>query len=368
MKKLFSLLAVLLSITSHATIRTVCNTPATLAQYADIQTAINASATGDTIYVQGSPNTYAGFTITNKKITIIGPGWAPNKNLPLKVTINSDCNINGTSSSGSELQGLVFAISTSVNIQSNIAINNIRMMRNHFSPSSRFIFSPGTATYSGYLFEGNYFNNAQILNQSPASNSLINFVFQNNIFLEDGSQVNGNIGSFNTCVIVLFNHNLFYGSASGGGGSRNVFSGTTCQFLTLTNNIFVHRNAANFGANNLFANNITLDAGDNTPWASNGNTNGGGNVSNQDPQMVDQASVNNGVNNPLLDFTIAAGPANNSGTDSKDMGLLFDAVGSLNWTSSRTSFLPYIYSMTIANPTIPAGGTLNVTVEARKDN
>ena len=89
--------------------------------------------------------------------------------------------------------------------------------------------------------------------------------------------------------------------------------------------------------------------------------------------MFDQASVNTGVNNPLLDFTIAAGPANNSGTTGTggvptDMGLLYYATGSLNWTSSRTSFLPYIYSMTINNPTIPAGGTLNVTVEARKDN
>ena len=40
--------------------------------------------------------------------------------------------------------------------------------------------------------------------------------------------------------------------------------------------------------------------------------------------MVDQAGVNNGTDDPLLNFTIAAGPANNSAIDSQDMGLLYD--------------------------------------------
>ena len=84
--------------------------------------------------------------------------------------------------------------------------------------------------------------------------------------------------------------------------------------------------------------------------------------------MVDQTAVNAGTNNPLLDFTIPAGPANNSGSDGKDIGLLYDAVGSLNWTTSRGSRLPFIFSMNITNPTIPVAGTLNVVVEARKNN
>jgi hypothetical protein len=84
--------------------------------------------------------------------------------------------------------------------------------------------------------------------------------------------------------------------------------------------------------------------------------------------MVDQTAVNSGTGNPLLNFTIAAGPANNSGSDGKDMGLLFDASGSLNWANSRNSRLPRIFSMNITNPTIPVGGSLNVQVEARKSN
>ncbi len=163
---------------------------------------------------------------------------------------------------------------------------------------------------------------------------------------------------------VLFNHNLWFGPSS---GSRNCFI-SNCRFLTITNNIFVRRDAANQNSFSTFNNNITFNAGVNTPWLSNSNVDAGGNVPNQDPQMVDQASVNAGVDNPLLNFTIAAGPANNSGSDSKDMGLLYDVVGSLNWTTSRTSRLPYIFSMNIINPTIAAGGTLTVQVEARKNN
>jgi hypothetical protein len=68
-----------------------------------------------------------------------------------------------------------------------------------------------------------------------------------------------------------------------------------------------------------------------------------------------------------LNFIIAAGPANNSGTDGKDMGLLYDA-GMLNWSNSRMSRIPFIYNMVISNSTIAPGGTLNVQVEARKNN
>jgi hypothetical protein len=84
--------------------------------------------------------------------------------------------------------------------------------------------------------------------------------------------------------------------------------------------------------------------------------------------MAAQSAVNAGTDNALSDYTIAAGPANNSGSDGKDMGLLYDATGSLNWSISRTSRLPFVYSMNITNPTIPQAGTLNVQVEARKNN
>ena len=359
MKQFFLLLMTLICIYVNATIRTVSNSPATLAQFSTIQAAITAAVSGDTIYIHGSPNAYAAFTITNKQLVIIGPGWSPNKNLPLTAQVPG-CTIDGASCSNTEIQGLVFT--STININNNHP-DNLRFIRNDFAgPQLQMV--QGSVTYSGYLFEGNIFEGNSFVNASTSS-TYQNFIFQNNYFY---STFQPNIWNFVNSVNVLFNHNLWFGPGS---GVIDCFSGG-CRFLTLTNNIFVRRNAATNNSSSSFSNNITFYPAGSTPpsdpWTLNGNVNGGGNVSNQDPQMVAQTSVNAGTNDPILDFTIAAGPANNTGGDGKDMGLLFDATGSGNWTTSRTSRLPFIFSMNITNPTISQGGTLNVQVEARKNN
>jgi hypothetical protein len=330
-----------------------------LAQYNTIQAAVDASSSGDTIYVHGSPNAYTAFTITNKQLVIIGPGWSPNKNLPFSAIVNG-FTITGASSGSIEIQGLY--VNSSVYIQSSHP-DNLRFIRNLFT-NLYFFINEGGVTYSGYLFEGNVFDNSQV--QGTSNSTYQNFLFQNNYFHEYGCCVDGNIYGFVNSVNVLFNHNLWFGPGS---GTRNCFVGN-CRFLSLTNNIFVRRDAANQNSLSTFNNNITFNCGTigDTAWIRNSNVNSGGNVAAQDPQMVDQIAVNAGTNNPLLDFTISSGPANNSGSDGKDMGLLYDATGSLNWTTSRTSRLPFIYSMNITNPTIPQGGTLSVQVEARKNN
>jgi hypothetical protein len=359
MRKYLSLTAILLLavLYSNAIIRTVSNSPSTLAQFNTIQAAINASSSGDTVYVHGSPNAYVAFTLTNKQLVIIGPGWSPNKNLPFSAVVPG-CTITGASCANTEIQGLVFTSTLSISTNHP---DNLRFIRNQFFNLGIQI-AEGSVTYSGYLFEGNMFDNAQA--QGTSGSTYQNFLFQNNYFYENGTVLDGNVAGFFNSVNVLFNHNLWFGPGS---SSRNCFS-SNCRFMTLTNNIFVRRDAANANSFSTFNNNITFNAVVNTPWASNSNVDAGGNVSNQDPQMVNQTAINAGTDNPLNDFTIAAGPANNTGSDGKDMGLLFDAVGSLNWTTSRGSRLPFIFSMNIVNPTIPVGGTLNVQVEARKNN
>lgn len=346
-----------ISVFANATIRTVSNTPSTLAQFNTIQAAIDASSIGDSVYVHGSPNIYGGFTITNKQLVIIGPGWGPNKNLPFTSVVNG-FSITGAACANTEIQGLVVNSTISINTSHP---NNLRFIRNLFSGIAVQIVE-NALTYSGYLFEGNVFDNSSV--DANPNSTYQNFLFQNNLFYETGCCRDGNIGGFNSSVNVLFNHNLWYGNGS---APRNAFTNNN-RFLTITNNIFVRRDAASSNSSSTFNNNITFNAGNNTPWLSNGNVDAGGNVANQDPQMVDQAGINAGTNNPLQNFTIPAGPANNTGSDGKDMGLLFDPVGSLNWTNSRGSRLPYIFSMNITNPTIAAGGTLNVVVEARKNN
>lgn len=357
MKSFFLLIAMLAMLPAFAIVHTVSNSPATLAQFNTIQDAVDASASGDSIYVHGSPVVYAGFTITNKQLVIIGPGWAPHKSLPLVATVGS-ITITGASSANTEIQGL--RVNNEVYINANHP-DNIRFIRNHFI-SMLIDISQGSATYNGYLFEGNIFDNAQV--NAVGSSTYQNFIFHNNYFYESGSSVSGNIEGFTNSVNVLFNHNLWFGP---GTGTRNAFTGN-CRYLLLTNNIFVRRHASNYNSFSSFNNNITFNAGDNTPWTVNSNVDGGGNISNQDPQMVDQAGVNAGTNNALQDFTIASGPANNSGSDGKDMGLLYDATGSLNWTNSRNSLLPRIFQMLVTTPTVAPGGNITVNVDARVSN
>ena len=359
MKRIFyTLLLLLLTSSLFATIRTVCNVPDTLAQFSTIQAAITASTSGDTIYVHGSPNAYGAFTV-DKRLVIIGPGWSPNKNLPLTAFINQGVNLSGASAAGSEIQGLHFQTTISV---TTLGVNNIRFVRNRFTNLQINIFPNVVGTVSGYLFEGNWFDNAQV--QTNNSYAMQDFIFQNNLFYENGTAVFGSVVGFTNSVNVLFNHNLFYGPGS---NTRPVFV-TNVRFITLSNNIFVRRNIGDLSSSS-FSNNITFDAGTNDPWNVNGNVDvNNSNIANQDPQMAAQASVNAGINNPLLDFTIAAGPANNSGSDLKDMGLLYDPTGSLNWNNSRGSRLPYIFSMNITTPAVAPGGNVNVTVEARRNN
>ena len=359
MKRILYTLVFLLSTSSlFATIRTVSNNPTTIAQFNTIQAAINAAGSGDTIYVHGSPNPYGTFNI-DKRLVIIGPGWSPDKNLPLTAFVNNGVNLTGAAAAGTEIQGLHFQSTISI---VTLGVNNIRFVRNRFSSMSVNIFPSASGTISNYLFEGNYFDNAQV--QTNTSYTMENFIFQNNLFIESGCCVFSSISGFTNTTNILVDHNLFYGPSS---SNRPAFASNT-RFITVSNNIFVRRDPASGISNSTFNNNITFNTGNDAPWSVNGNVDGGGNKAGQDPGMVDQASVNNGVNNPLLNFTIASGPANDAGSDGKDLGLLYDATGSLNWNNSRASRIPYIFSMNITTPTVAPGGNVSVTVEARRNN
>ncbi|MBX2915452.1 MAG: hypothetical protein KF856_09315 [Cyclobacteriaceae bacterium] len=251
-------------------------------------------------------------------------------------------------------------------VAGDFGVNNIRIIRCQFNFTIEFQLAA-----TGFLFEGCLFYN--YLNFSTSTYQ--NFLFQNNIFFYSVGAISFMVNSLTNSVNVRFDHNLFYSSNNSGGGTVALFA-SNCRFLTLTNNIF---NQVNAGLNlslssfsNNITNNITLNSGNAvsnaTPWAVNSNVDGGGNVANTNPAMADQVIINGNNGSPLLNFTIASGPANNAGSDGKDMGLLFDTVGSLNWTNSRNSRLPRIFSMNIITPTVTPGGNLNVTVDARRSN
>jgi hypothetical protein len=357
MKKIYSFLAILLLIYNFcpAAVRTVCNVPNPSAQYNTIQAAIDASGNGDTIMVQGSAQTYTGFTLANKRVVIIGPGWWPQSLISAVPATVASSVINNAVTSGTEIQGLTM-LGLSINTAS---INNIRIVRNHFT--GNVIIGSNYITYSGYLFEGNWFEKTYI--QANTNSIYSNFRVQNNLFY------GGGLVYFINSSNVIVDHNLFYyGSLYYPFGTNSYYA---CNNFVIQNNIFSKAEPVYSTSSTVkctFKNNITFNTSATAPWTLNNNVNGGGNILNQDPQMADQALVNSGTNNPLMNFTIAAGPANNKANDGKDIGLLYNTTGSLNWNNSRTARLPYIYTMKIANPTVASNGTLSVTLEARKNN
>jgi hypothetical protein len=357
MRQIFLFMFLSFCVNVFATVRTVNNSPNSLAQYNNIQAAVDASATGDTIYVHGSNVQYAAFTITNKRLIVIGPGWLPIRNFAPFPAQLLQMTISGSGSTGTEIQGLVFVGTITMN--GTPPPDNLRFIRNQFK-SAVYVYNNGTS--SNYIFQSNWFD-LGFVSVTSSGATYSNYLFQNNIFY--ATSTNGNISGFTNSSGVLFDHNLWYGPTSIA-NTVNCFGGS-CQSLLLTNNIFVHRDAALYNSLSTFNNNITFGCRVDTPWLANGNG-GVGNIVNQDPQMFNQDSVNAGHENSLLNFTVASGPANNAGTDGRDLGLMYNTVGILNWDFARMSRLPYIYNMNISNSTIAPGGTLTVQVEARKYN
>ncbi len=341
---------VILTLSAQSTIRTLSNNPANLAQFSTMATAINASQSGDTIYVHGSPISYAAWSITDKKLTIIGPGYLPDKTFPYSAVLSFGTVV-GDKSSGCKFEGLVFTGGISV-----LGADSIYILRNYFMQG--FIDLSRTFTdvgHQGFVIEGNYFSN--ISNAITAFYPVNNTIIQNNVFYK------GAILGFQNGTNVLINHNLFYGPTN-----IPTVCFPSCNNLVLSNNIFVRRDAGTGNSNSTFNNNITYLCTQNTPWAMNGNVDVKGNIASQNPQITNQTLIEAGTLGLLLDFTINNGPAKNTGSDGKDMGLLFDSIGFYNWKNSRFSRLPYLFKMNIYNPVIQTGGSITVDIEARKNN
>ena len=372
MKKLILFILTVFALQANAAILTVNNAPNGGAQFTKINDAIAAANNGDIIYIHGSPDVYEGIIQNNKKLTFIGPGWSPNKNNPVRALIASIIARNTNQATavntvnGSEYIGLVIngEFRISQNGGGDVSVNNIRIDRCEFRQD---LLIQNAA--SNYIIENCYKTGqiARILLTESLSYS--NFLIQNNIFRIDAFS-NGFFNGFKNISNVIINHNLFYTNAPGTTGSLMFTS--ECKGLLLTNNIFVNMNVganlsfSTFNNNLTFYPNIAVLPG---PWTINNNIDGGSsNLQNVNPGMVAQTAVNAGTDNPILDFSIAAGAANNAGTDGKDLGLLFDATGNLNWNNARGARIPFIFSMNIINPTVAPGANLNVEVTAKKQN
>ena len=142
---------------------------------------------------------YDAFTITDKRLTVIGPGWAPAGNFSAFPAAVYGITISGANSSNTEIQGLELV--NSVTIGSSSKPDNLRFIRDHFRTSVVYI-NYGTLTLSGYLFQGNWFDGGGV----NAHRAITTLTFCSRIMYFIRSLTVGNVSGFTTvltCFLII---------------------------------------------------------------------------------------------------------------------------------------------------------------------
>ncbi len=317
----------------HAKILTVSNRAGNSAQYQTVPAAISAAAPGDTIYIHGSETSYGDITI-NKKLTIMGTGYNPRKEMALVSTLGKvviDAQNGGAS--GTSLMGLWVNYITCPNYgQKDITIKRCKV--------ENFITAFGSTggISTNWLIENCIFLYVQIPHGITA---VSNFIIRNNIIIS-------NLNGTNSCVI---SNNLFLGSG-------NAFNDV--HYSSIQNNIFY--GVTPKGAfNSTFNNNITFSGSDSAlPYGTN---NGSQNKVNVDPKFTKFTA---GVGfNYEHDFRLqASSPGKNAGTDGTDIGL----YGGIGYSETGEPPVPVVRSFVIQNGVVAPNGKLKIKVTAEARN
>lgn len=317
-----------------ATVHTVCNTPGSIAQYADAQAAIDAAEAGDTIYLMASPTGYGTLSV-NKQLTVIGAGTWLAENAPQNGPYaQADWIDLGEFSGGSTFLGLRInnAIRTMNVVTANITIRHciVRSVigstgysQYRWTIANSILENSGTGPVSIGCARECVITNCII--RSPFNISLGDFigdcglasadnVFTNNIVFKMGenymnplenvraAEISGNIihgGSDdvdNGQLILSSNvtHNLFFGAYTEGG--------LIGPSSTASDNIY--------GDDPLFTETTVMTTPGAYPWATN-------------------------LNPPYADLDLQTGsPAIGSGIGGDDMGIY---AGSHPWLDSQAS-------------------------------
>jgi hypothetical protein len=375
-KKLFLATMFLLTFYAKAAVITVSNNPNSPGQYTDLQTAIDAAAPNDILYVHGSATSYGNVNI-NKPLTIIGAGAMPNKGLQLRTTIagitiayNTAGTVNGSGTSvmGCDISSFVLgSFSSTAGVTFGIA--NITLRRNRIAalntnnPNANYNNFTIINNIVGNLGNGNIFK----LSNAIISNNVINAMYAIRPSTGGNTLVTNNIilNLITNNQQCIFSNNIFYISPA---------SITTNIFNTFTKNMFF---AVLTGPGpNLAYTQATFETTQNSF---------SGNLYNQDPlftnantagvqlQSYDYTSPTVG---PFINYNLAAtSPGKNYGTDGTDVGIHGGATPYVQGvlTDSRFRYfpmpaIPQMLEMSILNSAIPQNGTLNVNFTARKND
>ena len=340
------LIACCINSITWANILTVSANTAYPAQYSSVQSAINAASAGDTVYLY--PSYYAEYVTLNKRLVIIGPGIDPRRPNRLPAYIGGVFTISSSSASGSVLMGIYFYAVINSGSDANL-VNNLVVSDCRFDGNA--IFYGNNLLIENCILYANYPTGGEI--QFPVYNTIGNIIQNNYIhgFIKMRPGTN-----------TIIRNNTF------ASGDANTYSFSDLQYgepfgpaVKIQNNIFYKsdpiglRGVADASE---FKNNIYYLTSDPTP----SNALSSGNM-NANPLFVSFPAGGAGFSFQYDFHLLPGSPAINYGIDGKDLGMW---GGSVPVNAGFEPPIPRIYELTVNNATVPAGGTIQLTIKATK--
>lgn len=194
--------------------------------YNNLQDAYNSAVSGDTLYIEGSGNTYGSLTIS-KRLVFTGAGFFLSENSGLSANklesiVHQFTFSNG--SSGSKVLGLKFSTSSLSRIS--MSVGNLEISNCYFRLGANIVFS--VDNLENIVVQSNFFVGGNPLSISSLRSPPLNLVFSNNI-------VEGNFSLLNQTTGIITN-NFFMG---------NTFSVGTNSNLQIHNNILIGTSSTN---------------------------------------------------------------------------------------------------------------------------
>jgi hypothetical protein len=338
---------------TNAAVRTVSNNPNIPAQYTSLQTAINESSVGDTIYVSWSVTSYGNINL-EKELVIIGDGY--NQGLAGRSTTIDNLNLGQTDDdnncSNSIIQGLSINQFMPTIPSTGNKIENLTFIRNRFRSTSYF-YNTSTSVHklhSDWYFKDCIFENTTYF-ASTAGNRFIgasSIIFSNCVF-HNTSHNMGNATAFINCMFYDF-----WKSTEMFTSVENALF-TSCIFLSPPRTV----------NNSTFNNCLTYSTGNNTiPYGTNS---GEDNIIDENPKFVSlpvktPATFSYQTHDAHLQ---SDSPAIGTGLDGVDMGV-FGGINPLPDFSGEPP-LPIITSMTILNSVVGKSGSLRFKINAKNN-
>lgn len=341
---------------------TVCNDNNIIAQYTDLQTAIDAANTGDTLYVYGSPNSYGSVNI-DKELFMFGIGHDPAKFNMESSKVDSINLKNG--SSGSVISG--FSLDE-YSISADTLIHNILIENSFFNTVNSGFSFLNSLDSDNWIIRGCWFN-GHASSSTPCvfkvgvNNS--NWLISNNIFdyyirLDDLN------------ATTVFTNNLVVRSRNYSSSDIYTYIFYNSNNSLIQNNIFVFTSSSastycdfHSCTSGTYNNNLTWTSYYTSPLLEDlpgSDDSGSDNINNTDPLFLDFANTSGNHYNYTRNIHVSDTSAiKNAGTDGTDIG---PYGGSFNFSLVGNSSLPRVTQFYVNNPILQLGDTIKINVKA----